>query len=86
MYNVTNPKTGKTYTFNSGNLRRANNLASKLGVRVVKAYNYTYRDGSTDRITTELDWTGNLNFGPPRGSPCPHGSTYGFCDRGACDE
>lgn len=80
MYNVTNPKTGKTYTYRD--LRRANGLASKLGVKVVSTSTYRFRDGSTMPVESTLDWTGDQRFA----TRCPHGGIVGYCDRGACDE
>ena len=82
MYAVTNPKTGKTYTFGNRNLGRANALASKLGVRVVSHQTFRRIDGSTIPVVSELEWTGGQRFA----RTCPHGSVVGFCDRGACDE
>jgi len=80
MYNVTNPKTGKTYTYR--NLRSANNLASKFGVKVVNSWSLRMRDGSILSGENEMDWTGKHTFV----QRCPHGSLVGHCDRGACDE
>lgn len=82
MYAVTNPKTGKTYTFANRNLGRADTLASKLGVRVVSHQTFRRIDGSTIPVVSELEWTGGLRFA----RRCPHGDTVGYCDRGACDE
>lgn len=80
MYNVTNPKTGKTYTYR--NLRRANELASKLGVKVFSQDTFRLRDGSTVTNRNELSWTGTNRYA----TRCPHGGIVGYCDRGACDE
>lgn len=74
MYNVTNPKTGKTYTYRD--LRRADALARKLGVPVRHTWGYTTRSGERLSVPHNVQGAGR----------CPHGSTYGFCDRGACDE
>lgn len=82
MYTVTNPKTGKTYTFANRNLGRANTLASKLGVKVVSHQTFRRIDGSIIPVESELEWTGNQRFA----SRCPHGDVVGYCDRGACDE
>jgi len=83
MYAVTNPKTGKTYTFANRNLGRANALASKLGVKVVSHQTFRRPDGTTIPVESELKWTGKLRFA----GVCPHGNIKGHCDRGgsACD-
>lgn len=83
MYAVTNPKTGKTYTFANRNLGRANTLASKLGTKVVSHATFTCPDGTVIPVVSELEWTGQQNVA----GVCPHGNVKGRCDRGgaACD-
>lgn len=83
MYAVTNPKTGKTYTYANRNLARANTLASKLGVKVVSHQTFRCPDGTTIPVVSELEWTGQQNVA----RTCPHGNIVGYCDRGGslCD-
>lgn len=77
MYNVTNPKTGKTYTYAANNLRHALKLADKFGVLVVKG---------ADPSSPTAARLGRKSSRYVSGAPCPHGDRYGYCDRGACDE